>query len=68
MQITATEIDPTPSGLRIGLRVEYSKDGPIRFVLLVMPWALFTRQLRGEMLAIFNRLHDDYLEHDPVLF
>ncbi len=66
IEATVDKILPTPSGLRCGLRIEYSKNGPIRFVSMTIPWSAFGRDTRREILAAFNRLVDDIMDTEPL--
>jgi hypothetical protein len=66
MKITATGLDPTPSSLRVGLRLEYSSAGPIRFAVLHIPWEIFTADVVGEVNKRYGVLLDAHMEQEPM--
>jgi hypothetical protein len=66
MTIEVDQISPSPSGLRVGCVVHYSKDGPVRFVGALIPWHAFGKDVRQEMLAVFNKIRDDFLDSEPL--
>lgn len=71
MKATVDQIAPSPSGLGLGVRLEYSENGPVRFLRVVVPWALFSPEVSAEMLAVFNRLANAALDsapEEPALF
>jgi len=66
MKITVTGLDPSPSSLRVGLRLEYSELGPIRFAILHIPWETFTGDVVGEITRRYGVAYDAHLEHEPL--
>jgi len=66
IEIAVDTILPTPSGLRCGMTVHYSKDGPVRFVEATIPWKAFGRDTRAEMLKVFNRIRDEVMDTEPL--
>lgn len=66
MKITVTQIDLSPLSLRLGCTVEYFDDGPVRFALVEVPWSLFDRDVRAQVLQRFNTLAAKHLEQEPL--
>lgn len=65
MKATVTKIVPSPSGLGVALRIQYGKDGPIRFASVSIPWDAFGSEARAEILHRFDRLVGDTLAAEP---
>lgn len=66
MKVTATGLDPTPSSLRVGLRLDYSENGPVRFGILHIPWEIFTGDVVGEISKRYGVAYDAHLAHEPL--
>lgn len=66
MRVTVDTATTSPKGLVLGGKIEYSDDGPIRFVTIVVPWVSFTTETRADLLAGFNRMRLDALESDSL--
>lgn len=66
LKVTVEKISPSPSGLVMGLRIEYGKDGPIRFAQASIPWAEWSREDRANTLAAFNRMVGDTMAAEPA--
>jgi len=66
MKITATGLDPSPLSLRVGLRLEYSDLGPIRFAILHIPWDVFTGDVVGEISKRYGAALDAHLDTEPL--
>lgn len=65
MEVTVTKVLPTPSGLGMALRIQYGKEGPIRFARVSIPWTAFGSEARAEILHRFDRLVGDTLAAEP---
>lgn len=70
MKVTVTQMSPTPSGLRLGLRVEHEKAGWIRFAATALVISDLSREERAVLLKALNHVVDEVLdsEIDQVLF
>jgi len=66
MRATADQISPSPSGLRCGVRLEYSQDGPVRFLELLLPWHLFSDHVRIGVMRAFDALIAAEFDRDAV--
>jgi hypothetical protein len=66
IRIEIDQIAPSLQGLRCGGAVHYSKDGPVRFVQFFVPWTLFTRNVRQDVLMYFDREREDLAEDVPM--
>lgn len=69
MKITITDSHPTPSGLRLGLRVEHEKAGWIRFATTVLVVDRLSFESRQAVVQALNEARDDWLDSEQeVLF
>lgn len=55
MKITADQVAATETALLIGLRVEFARNGPVRFHTVRVPWEAMSTETRRTMIAAFNR-------------
>ena len=70
MQVTVDSLAPSLEGLRLGTVVRYSEGGPVRFVDVLLPWALFDADVREMVLTAFNKIQArerDLGEEGPTL-
>jgi hypothetical protein len=66
IRIEIDQISPSTQGLRCGGSLHYSKDGPVRFVHFLVPWSLFSRPVRQDLLMYFDREREVVDETDPL--
>jgi len=62
MKVVCDALVPTPSGLRLGLVVHYSDEGPVRFVDAEVDYSLFT----GEVVFAIGKALDRALDREPA--
>jgi len=62
MKVVVDAIVPTPSGLRLGMVVHYSDQGPVRFVDAEVDFNLFT----WEVMAAIGKGLNDALDREPA--
>lgn len=67
VKITVDQVAATPKGLVVGLRIEWSKGGPVRFHSTTVVWGLLDRETRREIVSALNR-QVDLAPQDEVLF
>lgn len=58
MKIVVTQILPSPSGLRCGLRIEGPQGSWLRFAEAEVPYALVTDDVRQALTEFLNRRPD----------
>lgn len=56
LTISVDSISPSRSGLRLGGVLRYGEHGPVRFVEVVVPWPLFSKQVREDVSAQLARV------------
>lgn len=66
LKVEINQIVPTPSGLRFGLVVRYSEQGPVRFAEAVLPWRAIAKHDRVLILREFNRVVDEAMDTEPL--
>lgn len=62
MKVVVDAVVPTRSGLRLGMVVHYSDEGPIRFVDAELDYSLLT----GEVLAAIGDALNRALDREPL--
>jgi hypothetical protein len=68
-QVTSIEVDqitPSLSGLRLGCVVRYGDEGPVRFCEAQIPWRVFTKDVRRELLSRFNAMVEQTISEEPL--
>lgn len=65
LEVRVDQIAATRSALSVGLVIQYSDHGPIRFAQAHVPWDLFTQEVRAELVSVFNRMVEAYLDEEP---
>lgn len=55
IEITVDTAVPSPSGLRLGCRIEYGRGGAVRFVQVLVPWSVVTYQVLQESVELYDR-------------
>jgi len=70
MEITITKVVVSDDGIRLAMRLEYYKDGPVRFFQGVIPWGLFTADVLDEamraQIILTNRWLDSEVQDEPL--
>lgn len=66
MRVVVDALVPTKSGLRVGMVVHYSKEGPVRFVDAEMDYALFNGDVLAAIYDALNRALDREPSEDPL--
>jgi hypothetical protein len=66
MELTAQAVDTSPSYLRVGLVLKYSKNGPIRFATVKIPWELLTWDVVREIGIRYDKLTEREPEDAPL--
>lgn len=66
LKVEIDAIHPTPSGLRFGLIIRYSDEGPVRFAEANLPWHAIAKGDRALILASFNRVVDEAMDTEPL--
>lgn len=66
MKVVVDAIVPNESGLRLGMVVHYSDDGPIRFVDAEVDYHLFTWEVLSAIGNALNRALDAEPLEDPL--
>lgn len=67
MEITVTGLAITADALRFGLRVEYFKDGPIRFASVLLPDDTLDWQALATLAAYLDRQTRRHLDREREL-
>lgn len=66
IKVEISQIAPLPSGLRFGLVIRYSDNGPVRFAEAELPWRAIAKHDRAMILAEFNRVVDEAMDAEPL--
>lgn len=65
MEITVTKVVVAHDGLRLAMKLEYFKGGPIRFFQGLIPWGLFSGEVLDGLMLAQIRLTDRWLDEEP---
>jgi len=66
MRVVVDAIVPTQSGLRLGMVVHYSDNGPVRFVDAEVDYHLFNGEVLAAIYDALNRALDREPAEDPL--
>lgn len=66
MTVAVDTTSTSPKGLVLGATLRYSDDGPIRFLMIVVPWEVFSHETRVVLTERLNKWQDEVLEDDPL--
>lgn len=70
MKVIVDSILPSSEGLRLGTVIHYQEGGPVRFVEVLIPWAMFDADVREMVLTAFNKIQSqarDLGDDQPTL-